>query len=69
MLFKCIHVELQTISELALHSLVEGSCSYSYYLLFEPLRNYAQVLVFLINTLILVSLTERQAIKQDENWS
>lgn len=39
-------------------------------MLFESLRIYAQVLlVFLINTLILVSLTKEQAIKQDKNWS
>lgn len=48
--YKQMFKELQTISELALHSPVAGSCSSSQHVLFEPGRNYAQVFLFFLLT-------------------
>lgn len=44
--YKQMFKELQTISELALHSPVPGNCSSNQHVLFEPGRNYAQVFLF-----------------------
>lgn len=57
--YKQMFKELQTISELALHSPVTGSCSSNQHVLFEPGIMLSTSLVFLINTLTPISPTDR----------